>query len=123
MRPVITLALVGLLGHAAWRITPVYWHYLQFRDGVREIAQFSGGISEREVHERVMALALELQVPVAPDRVSVRREAARTFVEVQYTEPLYLLPRTPYPWDFTVSVNVWHVRPPTLSDIVPKGQG
>jgi hypothetical protein len=121
LRSLVTLALLGLLVHAVWRVTPVYWRYLKLRDGVREVAQFSAGLSEDELRDRVTTLARMLEVPVAREDVSVRREADRTFVDLRYSEPLYLLPRKPYPWTFAVSVSVWHVRPPTLGDIVPKG--
>lgn len=120
MRSVLNVVVLGLVVHALWRVTPVYWHYLKFRDGVREVAQFSAGISEDELRERIVALAATMEVPVARENIAVRREADRTFVDARYTESLYVLPRAPYPWTFTVSVSVWHVRPPTLSDIVPQ---
>lgn len=115
----VRLLVLAALVHAVWRVTPVYWHYLKFRDGAREIAQFSAALSEDEVLDRIVSLAATLQVPVRREDVSVRREADRTYVDARYTEALYLLPGTPYPWEFTVRLSVWHVRPPTLSDIVP----
>ena len=41
LRNIVRLVVLGLVVHAAVRITPEFWHYLKFKDAVTEVATFS----------------------------------------------------------------------------------
>ena len=49
----IKLAILFAIGHAAYKGVPAYWHYVQFRDEVAEVARFSSGKTENDIRERV----------------------------------------------------------------------
>jgi hypothetical protein len=51
----------------------VFFHDQQFKDGVRELALFSGTKTEEVVRARVLELAQENQIPLDPDYVEIRR--------------------------------------------------
>lgn len=119
MRLLIKLLIVLALGQAGSRAGVVWWQHVQFRDGVRETAQFSGDRSEREIAERILELAGTLQIPLAPEALRVRREQEHTLVDATYIRPIELLPRWTYPWEFRVSVDAWTTRPARASDYLP----
>jgi hypothetical protein len=95
---------------------PVFWNYVKFRDAVEETAKFSGRRSEREVQERVFTIAQRFEVPVALQDIAVRRQGARTNVEMAYTVPLEYFPGRSYPMQFTVKVEG---VPPPYAEVLP----
>jgi hypothetical protein len=111
MKTLIKLIIAALIVHATWRAGPVYFRYYQFKDGVQQTAQFSGTRSENELHNRVLELARELQVPLEADRLRVRRQDNRTLIDATYDERLELLPRYFYPWQLRVSVDAFTIVP------------
>ena len=111
MKTLIKLIVAALIVHATWRAGTVYYRYYQFKDGVQQTAQFSGTRKENELHNRVLELASELQVPLSPDRVSVRRQDNHTLIDATYDEPIELLPRYFYPWQFRVNVDAFTIVP------------
>ena len=112
MGTLIKLAIAALIIHGSWRAGTVYRKYYKFRDNLQATAQFAGNGSVPELHARVMQLASELAVPVTDDRVNVRREKNRTFIDAAYTDQIEILPRYFYPWEFKVNVEAFTLKLP-----------
>jgi hypothetical protein len=104
VRTLIKLVIVVLVVHAAVKTVPQFWTYMKFRDKVQEMARFSSRRTEREVLERVVQLAQQLDLPIAAEDVKIRKEKNTTFVETRYTVPLEYFPSRFYPWTFEVKV-------------------
>jgi hypothetical protein len=111
MKTLIKLIIAALLLHATWRAGTVYFRYYQFKDEVQQIALFSGTRSENDLHKRVMELAGEFQVPLDPDRVTVRRQNNHTLINATYLEQVEVLPRYFYPWQLTLNVDAFTIVP------------
>lgn len=122
MRILIKLAIAGLVIHGSWRVGSAYWTYYRFRDAVQAAAQFSGDKSEREVQSRVLEIASAMQVPVAPEQVSVRREQNHTFIDAAYFDQIEVLPTYRYPWEFKVKVDAWTVSLSKAGGLAPAPQ-
>jgi hypothetical protein len=105
MKALIKIAIAALIVHAVWRTGEVFWRHYQFEDGVEATAQFSGRRSTQELHARVMELAKEFQIPLAPRNVNVRRLEDHTLITAVYTERIEVVPRYFYPWQFRVNVD------------------
>jgi hypothetical protein len=118
MRTLIKLAIVGLILHATWRTGSAYMVYYEFRDQLQQLAQFAGDKSEQDVRNRALEIASELQLPVMPEDVSVRREEAHIYIDAAYKAQIEILPTRQYPWEFKVSVDAWSVSLPKASDVV-----
>jgi hypothetical protein len=118
MRVLIKLLIAGLLVHGAFRVGLAYWDFYQFRDDVREAAQFGAGRSPDEVKARVLEIGSALRLSLDPERVTVRREDDRVLVDASYTTPIEALPAYPVPWTFTLHVDAY-----TLSAVKPGGPG
>jgi hypothetical protein len=117
LRKVIRLAIVLAIAHAAWRVIPVYLNHVQFKDDVREIARFSGGRTEKEIRDLVLEQADRLQIPVDPASLVVAKRRTTTAIDASYVQPLELLPKYFYDWQFDVAVDVLHARPATPEQI------
>ena len=80
----IKLALAALIANAAWRVGSAYMTFYKFQDAVSEASQFSGQKSEDELHQRVLELASDYDVPLASNAVTVRRENQHTVIDGTY---------------------------------------
>ena len=116
LRNLIRLAVLLLIAHALYRFVPVYLHYYQFKDAVAEAALFSKDRPENELVDRVMALAERYQIPLEREAVQVSKDRQLTYVTLMYEEQIEWVPSYKRPMPFTISVEGWHVRPPTGVD-------
>jgi hypothetical protein len=118
LRKVIKLAIPLLIAHALYRSVPVFVHYYQFRDAVKETALFSKDRPNAEVAQRVMDLAAKHDIPIDPETIQVRREREYTYIDANYVQEIEWLPTYKRPWSFTVEVEGWSVRAPTAGEII-----
>ena len=116
MRNLVRLAIVLLIGNALYRSVPVYVHYYQFKDGVQETALFARDRTDVELIDRVMALAQRYQIPVERDAIQVSRDKVKTYITLQYEQPIEWLPTYRRPAPFAVTVEGWHVQPTNSVD-------
>ncbi len=105
MKALIRLIVAALIIHATWRAGAVYWRNYQFRDGVQQTAQFSARRADSELRDQVMQLAKEYEIPLDPERLTVRRTDNHTLIDASYDERIELLPRYFHPWRFDVNVD------------------
>jgi hypothetical protein len=111
MRTIIKLIVAGLVVHGTWRAGSAYWGYYQFRDGLRDVAQFSRGRAEHDIQKRALEIASQLELPVRPEHIAVRREQDHTFIDASYQTEIELLPAYYYPWEFQVKIDAWSIDP------------
>ena len=116
LRNLIRIAVVLLIANALYRFVPVYLHYYQFKDAVKEAAMFAKDKSEFEIIDRVMTLAERSKVPVDREMVQVTRDKQFTYIVIMYEEQVEWVPRYKRRMPFTISVEGWHVKPASTSD-------
>jgi hypothetical protein len=104
LRNIVRLVVLGLLVHAAVRIGPEFWHYLQFKDAVVEVASYPGRKTIDQLRDRILQLADEHHVPIGTEDVTVTREGNRATVATAWTAQLEYLPTRFYAYDFIVDV-------------------
>jgi hypothetical protein len=107
VRRVLRLLVALVVLHAVWKVGAAYWTHARLEDEIEQIALFAGPLDRAEVSRRVAAAADRLQVPLQPDRIVVRREGTRTFIDASYDAPLEVLPSVNYPWTFRASAEGW----------------
>jgi hypothetical protein len=116
VKNLVRLAVLLLIGHALYRFVPVYIHYYQFKDAVAETAMFAKDKPDTELVDRVLALADKYQVPVDREDIQVSRDKLKTYITLQYDEQIEWVPTYKRTMPFSVSVEGYHVRPPTGVD-------
>jgi hypothetical protein len=102
IRKIVKLAVFLLIANAVYQIAPVAWRHLQFKDALQELALYSQKSSDAELVNRAMTLAEESSVPLEREYVRVRRETGSLHIDASYVEPLHLLPRYTYEWEFDI---------------------
>ena len=109
MGRLIRLALVLLVFWAIWHWAAAEWQRFTFEDEVKLIAQFGADRDEDTVRAAVVAAAAKFEVPVAPERVAIRKQGDHVYIDLSYTVPIEILPRYQYPWTYTITAEGWFI--------------
>ncbi|MGE0043231.1 MAG: hypothetical protein AB7H88_17330 [Vicinamibacterales bacterium] len=88
---------VALAINAGVRAGNAWWQFYEFKDAVRQEAMFAESRTPHQVHERVMQLAEDYEIPVGPDDVIVGTDDGGTVIDVVYEKQVELVPRV-YTW-------------------------
>lgn len=116
LRILVRLVVLGLVVHAAVRVGPPFWNYLQLKDAVGETATFQGNRSPEQMTQRVILLARFHDVELAPEQVEITKDGATTYIRARYTKQLEYVPTKFYPWAFVIDVAG---QPPRYGSLVP----
>ena len=109
MKTLIKLAIAAAMLNAAARGGMAAWTYFEFRDATQELVVFGARSTPEQLHEQIVERAVDLDVPVLPEDISVQREGARTWADVHYTQAVEFFPRFTYPVEFSFSVDGFSV--------------
>jgi len=116
----IKLALVALVANATWHLFIAYSAHYKFRDAVQYAAQNRGHQSDEQLHDAIIELAEQADVPIAPAGVVVTHQGTSTSVTASYTRPLELLPNGSYPWSFSFQINTYTVDTEGVKELIKK---
>ena len=111
IKTLVKLALAALVAHAVWVLFIVYSAHYRFKDAVASTALFRGQMSESQLHDRILELARDYDVPVTDENLTIRLPQNHTIVESSYTRPVNFFPGFTYPWRFTVKVDTFTLQP------------
>ena len=106
MKTLVKLLIAALVVHACWKGGTVFWRFSKLKDGAQSAALFAGQKSEAEIQSRVMEIARQLDVPIDPEKLTVRKLPNHTYVKTVYTEKIEFVPSFFYPWVFTLDLDV-----------------
>lgn len=104
MKTILKLVVAALVMNAAYRCGMAAWTYYEFKDATQQLAIFGTQMSTNELQGRILQKASDLDVPLAPENLNVRRDGARTTADAAYTQPVEVLPSYRYPVRFSFSV-------------------
>ena len=90
--------------NAVARAGMVAWRYYQLKDEAQQLVVFGAAVPTSTLKDQILEKADELNVPLDPADIEVRRDQNRTSVEAYYTEDLEYFPSFVYPVDLTLSV-------------------
>jgi hypothetical protein len=90
--------------YAGWKIIPPYFRHYQFEDIVAQEALQSSYTqrTEDEIRDVVLAKARDLEIPISPQQIKIRRSQAGVEIEAAYSEYVDLVVR-PITLNFSVS--------------------
>jgi len=106
----IKLGIAALIANAAWQAGRTFAAHYEFRDEVRQ-ATLVRGRSDAQIQQRVLELARDYEIPLAPDGFSIRREERHIYVQGSYVRVVPIAPRVEYPWQFDWEVDAYVVDP------------
>lgn len=110
MKTIIKLVITLAILNAAARGGMAAWTYYQFRDKTEQLVIFGARSTPAELHEQIVATAAELDVPVAPENVTVERQGARTRAQAEYVQPVEFFPSYTYPLNLSFRVEGFAIQ-------------
>jgi hypothetical protein len=108
---IIKIAVALLIVNACFRGGVAAWNYYQLKDETEQMIRFAGSDTTATLHNRVVAKATEMGVPVQPENVTVRREGTRTLAQVSYRQMVEFVPTYSWPIDFSFRVEAFSLNP------------
>ena len=105
MSTVIKLVLVALIVNGAARVGLATARYYQLKDESQQLVTFAGTASPNEIHDKILAKATDLDLPISPEAITVRREGPRTFASAGYSQPVEVFPNYIYTMQFEFNVD------------------
>ncbi len=104
MKVILKLLVTLIVVNAAVRAASVTWNYYQFRDGAQQALVFGAQKAPGDVANQIFQRAVELNLPVDPDNVTVQRIGTKTVANAHYVDKVELFPTYEYPvsFDFTL---------------------
>jgi hypothetical protein len=112
MKTLIKLLIAAAIVFASWKSGSAYLRFYQLKDAAQDAALFGASKSADEIRNSVVEVANNLNLPVDPGKVVVRREPNHTYVTTSYVEKIEVLPSFFYPWEFKLDVDVLTMTPP-----------
>jgi hypothetical protein len=102
IRKIVKIAVFLLIANALYQVTPVALHHMQFKDALQQLVLYAQKATDAELINRAMTLADENNIPLEREYVRVRRETGSIHIDASYVQPLRILPRYAYPWEFDI---------------------
>jgi hypothetical protein len=112
IKTAIKLVLVAIAANATWHFYLGYSAHYKLRDAARTLAQNRGDKTDAQLHDDIVAVADEVDVPVPPEDVVVTHEGLTTSVTASYSRPLQVLPNKSIDWPFSFRVDTYALQSP-----------
>ena len=112
LKAAIKLCVLAIAANATWHFYLAYAAHYTLRDTARDIAQNRGQKTDDQLHDEIVAVAEEADVPVAADAIVVTHEGLTTTVSASYSRPLEVLPNKAIEWPFSFRVDTFARQSP-----------
>jgi hypothetical protein len=104
MKTLIKVLIAAAIINAAVRVGYAYAGFYQLKDASQELLTFGTQAQAGEIQRRMLQKANELNVPLSPEGIEVKRDGLKTIATAAYTQPVEVFPSYQYPIDFRFSV-------------------
>ncbi len=101
---VLWLALLAAVVLVAWKAVPVKIQSAEFESFAEEQAKFAGAQTAEQITRRIIQRADDMDVPLDPKNLEVRKGRDRIRIHYSYTVPLEF-PFYTYNWEFEVKID------------------
>ena len=88
MNAVLKLLIVAAILNAAARAGYAAVRYYELKDETEQLIRFGTTQTSSQLHEKIVAKAKELNLPVEAEGADVHRDGVRTIARVAYTQPI-----------------------------------
>jgi hypothetical protein len=119
VRKIFKIIVLLLIVNAVYRVAPPVWRYQHFKNAAQNLALAAKGKADATIIAEVMELAAEHNVPIEREWIAIRRspDLTHTYIDATWAEDIKAVPGWTYQWVPQITVDGWHVKPPTLKDV------
>lgn len=106
MSTIIKLIFTALIMNACVQAGRSSWGFYDFQDSVQQAVLFSTTQTAEQLKGRITKVALEKNINLAPESVSVRYLSTQALVKASYTDDVALLPGYVYKWTHELDLDM-----------------
>jgi hypothetical protein len=107
MKTILKLLVAAVLINGAVRAGFAAVNYYEFKEAAQQAVLFGAAEPTSDIRRLILERAKALNLPVAPDNVTVQRQGGRTWANASYSQAVELFPNQPYPISFSFSVEAY----------------
>ncbi len=107
MKSVLKLLLMLAVLNALFHSGRAAITYYQLKDSTEQMLTFGGAMPTEQLRARILEKAGEMDVPLQPEDLEVRRQGARTTASASYTQGVEVLPNYRYPVTLSYQVEAY----------------
>ena len=121
MKTVLKLVIAVALLNAVVRGADAVFGYYQLKDSAQQTVLFAASSPSSRLHEQILTKAMDLNIPLRPEDLSVRLVAGRRVAEASYTQSIEFFPNYRYPVTFSFMVDAVALGAlPSDEDVPPR---
>jgi hypothetical protein len=105
MKFIVKVLIAAIFLNGVVRVGMATLGYYRFKDAAQQAVTFGGFEPPAKIHGDIVKSAVELNLPIAPEAIQVRRDGPRTSASAAYTQQVELFPSYQYPFEFSFSVD------------------
>ena len=122
MKTLLKLLIAAAFLNAVARGAVAYWDFYQLKDAAERALLFGSSSTSEQLYTQVLERAVELELPLAAEDLSVTWRGNRRIIEASYTQPVEFFPRYSYPIPFSFNVDTLVAGVPPRDDDYPPGR-
>jgi hypothetical protein len=119
MKTVLKLVIAVALLNAVIRGADAAWSYYQIKDAAQRTLLFAASSTSAQLKAQILATAVDLQVPMRAEDLTVRQQGGRRLAEATYIKPIEFFPNYRYPVSFSFAVEAVTVGAPPADEDTP----
>ena len=107
MTTFIKLVITALILNACFQVGRSAWGFYQFQDAVQQAVLFSTSQTPEQLKKRIIAIAAEQDIELAPDAVSVSYISTQARIKAAYVDDVPLVPGGhAYKWEHAMDIDM-----------------
>jgi hypothetical protein len=116
LKAILRLIVIALVANATWHVFTAYLAHYRFKDAVEHASLVGSDLTNDQLRERVLDLAMQYDVPVGAEGFTVERLQRHTIIDGKYSRPVELLPSVPFAWPFSWRTDTLSFKPAAGED-------
>ena len=116
MSAVLKLLIAAAFLNAAARGGYAAVRYYELKDETEQLIRFGTTQTSSQLHDKIVAKAQELNLPLKPEEADVQRDGVRTIARVGYAQSIELLPKYSRTFNLSFQVEAFSLTPPPPDD-------
>jgi hypothetical protein len=110
MKTLLKLLVVVAVINGAYRFGMAEYRFSQLKESTKSVLVLGTNTPVEELRDQIVKRAGDLDLPVPPDNVTVRREGVRTTAKVTYHQEVEVFPGYHHPRDYSLSEEIAAIR-------------
>ena len=110
MKTLLKLLVVVAILNGAYRMGMAEYRFSQLKETTRSVLALGTDTPVEDLRAQILKRAADLDLPVPPESIEVRRDGLRTVIKVSYHQDVEIFPGYGYPRDYSINEEIAALR-------------